>query len=191
MLEFLNPHFPFAFEINLWNLSRATAIVAYLYLWIATITGLLSKTKILLTVGLNSNLLTIHRKSACFSLNFIIFHALILSYDDYIKLKVKDLFIPFLSTYQTFNVTMGILAFYGIVLMIGSMFFLGGKIFRFWHLLTYAAYFMALWHGINIGTDSSEGWMQIIYWTTGSLVILVSTYRVILRVKDFHRSIEI
>lgn len=191
MLDFLNLHFPFDFKINLWNLSRATAIVAYLYLWIATITGLLSKTKILLRVGLSSYFLNVHRKSACLSLNFVIFHALILSYDDYIKLNVKELFIPFLSSYQTFNISMGITAFYGIVLVIGSMLFLGGKIFRFWHLLTYVAYFLALWHGINIGTDSSEGWMQIIYWSTGSLVILASTYRIILSLRDFHRSIEI
>lgn len=190
MLEYLNLHFPYVFEINFWNLSRATAIVAYMYLWLATLTGLLSKTKVQLATGLKSLFTAVHRKSACLSYIFIIFHALILSYDDYIKLNVIDLLIPFRTTYQPLNLSMGILAFYGIILLIGSMFFLGGRVFAYWHMFAYPTYFFALWHGINIGTDSHAGWMQMIYWSTGSLIVVTLLYRIIIGVKGFYRSIE-
>jgi len=190
MLEYLDLHLLSVFKVNFWNLSRATGIVAYLFLLLAIVSGLLSKTKILLSVGFASIFSDVHRKSACASFYFVIFHALILSYDDYIKLTLIDLFIPFQSTYQSINMSMGILAFYGIILVIGSMFFLGGRVFGYWHILTYPVYFLALWHGINIGTDSPAEWMQMIYWSTGSLIVIASIYRIIVSIKGFYRSIE-
>lgn len=190
MLEYLDLHFLSVFEVNFWNYCRATGIVAYLFLWLAIFSGLLSKTKILLSVSLASLFSDVHRKSACVSLCFVIFHALILIYDDYLKLTFFDLFVPFQSTYQSINISLGILAFYGILLVIVSMFFLGGKAFAYWHFLTYPVYFLALWHGINIGTDSHTEWMQMIYWSTGSLIVVVSIYRIIVSVKGFNRSIK-
>ena len=191
MLEYLDLHFLSVFEVNYWNYSRATGIVAYLFLWLAIFSGLLSKTKILFSLGLASIFSDVHRKSACVSFYFVVFHALILSYDDYIRLTLIDLLIPFQSTYQSINMSMGILALYGIILVIGSMFFLGGRVFSCWHYLTYPVYFLALWHGINIGTDSPTEWMRMIYWSTGSLIVVASIYRIVVSVKEFHRSIEI
>lgn len=143
MLEHLGLFLKSIFEVNYWNYSRAAGIMAYLFVWLAAISGLLSKAKILPWAGSVSILMEVHRKIACFGFYFIIFHALILSYDDYIKLKVDDLLIPFRSSYQFFNMSMGILAFYGTILVIGSMFFLGDRAFRYWHLLTYPVYFLA------------------------------------------------
>lgn len=190
MLEHLELFLRSVIEVNYWNYSRAAGIMAYLFVWLAAISGLLSKAKILPRTGSVSTLMDVHRKMACFGFYFIIFHALILSYDDYIKLKVDDLLIPFRSSYQSSNMSMGILAFYGTILVIGSMFFLGGRAFRYWHLLTYPVYFLALWHGLNMGTDSHSTWMQAIYWSTGCLIVVASIYRVIQSIKGFHRSIE-
>ncbi|HZK54394.1 MAG TPA: hypothetical protein VFC84_09415 [Desulfosporosinus sp.] len=190
MLEYLHLHFLSILEVNFWNYCRATGIVAYLFLWLAIFSGLLSKTKILFSIGLASLFSDVHRKSACISFCFVVFHALILLYDDYIKLNLIDLFIPFQSTYQSINISIGILAFYGIILVIVSMFFLGGKAFAYWHFLTYPLYFLALGHGINIGTDSPAEWMQMIYWSTGSLIIVASIYRIIVSVKGADRSIK-
>ncbi len=190
MLEYLHLHFLSVFEVNFWNYCRATGIIAYLFLWLAIFSGLLSKTKVLLSVGLASLFSDVHRKSSCVSLCFVVFHALILIYDDYIELNRIDLFIPFQSTYQPINISIGILAFYGIILVIVSMFFLGGKAFAYWHFLTYPVYFLALWHGINIGTDSLTEWMQMIYWSTGSLIVVASIYRIIVSIEGFYRSNE-
>lgn len=171
------------FDLNYWELSRAAGIVAYLFLWLAIFSGLLSKTKMLQALGLAPWFMAVHHKSARLGLYFALFHPLMLLYDNYIKFTLADLLIPFHSTYRPLYMSLGIFALYGMVFIITSPYFLRGRAFGYWHLLTYPTYFFALWHGLSIGTDRSAVWLQGVYWITGSLIVYVSLYRLALGIK--------
>jgi hypothetical protein len=168
---------------NYWYLSRAAGIVAYLLLWSALFSGLLLKTKMLNPIKLSPLLPGLHQLSTSWSLYFTVFHILLLRYDEYIKFNFEDLFVPFASTYQTFYLSFGILASYGLVLVIAGAYLFRRKAFKFWHILTYPAFFLAWWHGFKLGTDTDAVWMQAIYWSTGGLTVYILIYRILYKLK--------
>ena len=45
------------------------------------------------------------------------------------------------------------------------------------HYVSFAAYLLALGHGIMAGTDTSQVWAQLLYWSTGSLVLALCLWR--------------
>lgn len=179
MLETLSLPYMYILKGNYWYLSRAAGIVAYLLLWSALFSGLLLKTKMLNPIRLSPLLPGLHQLSTSWSLYFTVFHVLLLRYDAYIKFSFGDLFVPFAATYQTSYLSIGILSFYGLVLVIVGAYLFKSKAFRFWHILTYPAFLLAWWHGFKLGTDTQVVWMQAIYWSTGGLTGYIIIYRIL------------
>ncbi|MFA6587879.1 MAG: hypothetical protein WCT08_02300 [Patescibacteria group bacterium] len=63
---------------------------------------------------------------------------------------------------------------------------------RFWrivHYLGFPMFVLLFLHGILLGTDTKQIWMQIIYWATGSAVGLAVIYRILWRY--YHRQIPV
>ena len=56
---------------------------------------------------------------------------------------------------------------------------IGQKRWRKLHYLTFIAYLFATFHGAMAGTDSGNPGMQILYWSSGLLVLFLTNYRLL------------
>jgi predicted ferric reductase len=57
---------------------------------------------------------------------------------------------------------------------------IGNRTWRMLHFVSFVAFLGAMLHGISSGTDSSEGWMQMIYWFSGGSVLFLIIYRILM-----------
>lgn len=181
MLPFVLPNMAFSLGGDApkayWYLSRGTAFVSLSLLWISMALGLGITNKMArLWPGMPATF-AIHEYVSLLGLAFALFHTFILLGDHYIKFSLVQLFIPFSTTdYRPFWVGIGQLGFY-IWLIVALSFYIrpaiGQKFWRLLHYLSFAMYFVGIFHAIFSGTDSSMGWAQNYYWfSAGSLLFL-------------------
>ena len=139
-----------------WFISRSSGVLAYVMLTGGVMWGLVQSGAILrpsipplLALGLHSFL-------NWGALVMSLLHGLILLGDNFIKLKLVDVSVPFASSYQPFLVGIGVLGFY-LMLLLGSSFYarkwLGQKTFRTLHYASYPTFLLVTWHGLALGTD--------------------------------------
>lgn len=160
-----------------WYLSRGTAFVSLSLLWLSMALGLGITNKMArLWPGMPATF-AIHEYVSLLGLAFAAFHAVILLGDEYINFTLLQVFIPFSTVdYRPFWVGVGQLGFY-IWLIVALSFYvrpmIGQKFWRVLHYLSFAMYFVGIFHAIFSGTDSSMDWAQNYYWfSAGSLLFL-------------------
>jgi predicted ferric reductase len=144
-----------------WFISRSSGVLAYTLLTLGVMWGLVQSGGILrptipplLAFGLHSFL-------NWASLAMAALHALILLGDNYIKLTLSDVVIPFTSPYRPLLVGLGVLAFYLMFLLALSFYTrrqLGQKTFRTLHYASYLTYLLVTWHSLGTGSDSHLLW---------------------------------
>ncbi len=182
VLPFILPNI--AFSLNgeapkaYWYLSRGTAFVSLSLLWLSMALGLGITNKMArLWPGMPATF-AIHEYVSLLGLAFAAFHAFILLGDHYINFTLLQLFIPFSTTeYKPFWVGFGQIGFY-IWLIVALSFYIrpviGQKFWRLLHYLSFAMYFMGIFHAIFSGTDTGMAWAQNYYWfSAGSLIFLL------------------
>lgn len=160
-----------------WYLSRATAFVSLSLLWLSMALGLGITNKMArLWPGMPATF-AIHEYVSLLGLAFALFHALVLLGDRYINFTLLQIFVPFSTVdYRPFWVGVGQIGFY-IWLIVALSFYIrpviGQKSWRLLHYLSFAMYFIGIFHAIFSGTDSSMAWAQNYYWfSAGSLLFL-------------------
>lgn len=168
-----------------WYLIRSSGIVAYLLLAASTIWGLLLSTKLLKKTVPPAVSLAMHNYLSWGAIGLSTIHALLLLADKYYTFSVAHLLIPFISPFSPGAVGMGIIAFYIMLLMAGSIYFrkqLGQKRWRKLHYLTFAAFILLTLHGWTAGTDQVQ--LAAMYVVSGALTLFLTTYRVLARQKE-------
>lgn len=166
-----------------WYLSRAIAIGGYCILWISMMLGL-SITSNLAGKGTNrAGVFEIHKFTSLVGLGLASMHALLLLGDQYLKFGLVNILIPFNSAvYRPLWVGLGQVAFY-LWLILGASYYVRRQIskivWRWIHFASFAAFLLALLHGITSGTDSGAIGMQLFYWISGVSLILLLCFRVI------------
>jgi sulfoxide reductase heme-binding subunit YedZ len=162
-----------------WFITRSSAWVGYILLWLSTLWGLVLPTKIFDRFLSQSFTFDFHEYISLLAIGFIILHVTVLLFDSYLPFTVTQILLPFLSTYRPFWVGIGVLSMY-ITLLVTITFYLRKKIgqqkFRSIHTLSLLAFFGAALHGFFSGTDSSIGIAQIIYFSTLLPVILLTAF---------------
>lgn len=125
----------------------------------------------------------LHEYVSLLGLAFVLFHALILMGDTYIKMNLLQILVPFGSAnYKTLQVAIGQYGFYLWVLLVGTFYIrkkIGTKTWRLIHFASFISFSFALAHGIINGTDTSTGWMQMIYWGSAASMVFLTIYRVL------------
>lgn len=168
-----------------WFLSRATAIVAYLLLWLNMTLG----------VGITSKLANIfpggsvssglHQYLSILGLGFAAVHGLLLLGDRYLNYSLIQVLLPFGSLiYRPMWVGLGQISLYLWLFVYLSVFVkkhIGKRTWRFVHYFSFLVFLGVMVHGIMSGTDSSTLWMNGIYWSTGSIFGTALIYRIITR----------
>ena len=175
-----------------WYLSRSSAIVGYILLWLSTVMGLLITTRFGKTwPGIKTSSES-HQYFSILGLFFTGFHGIMLLGDTYIKATFSQVLIPFgFINFRPVFVGIGQLAFYMWVILIFSFYvkkIIGRKIWRGLHYLGFAAFFAGMAHGITSGSDSSMPLMQMIYWFSAASVLFLTIYRILMRTSVVNRS---
>jgi predicted ferric reductase len=169
-----------------WYLSRASAFVAYGLLWFAMLLGVIITNKMARLWPGGPVAFDLHQHASLLGLVFALFHGLILLGDHYIHFTVARVIIPFATVdYRPAWVGLGQIGFY-LLALVGLSFyvrrFIGTKLWRLIHFLSFLTYALALTHGIASGTDTKTVWAQNFYWATGGSLLFFIMYRILVSV---------
>lgn len=164
-----------------WYFARAGGMLAYLLLWFGTLWGIFMSSKMMrgwVDAGLAYDL---HEFLPILAVVFAGLHGLVLLGDRYIGFTLAQLVIPFTASYRPLWTGFGTLAFYLSAALIASFYlrrFVSRRVWRSFHYMTYAAFTLALTHGMLAGSDSRPLAVQAIYLVTGATVVFATIYRV-------------
>ena len=163
-----------------WFISRSSGVLAYLLLTGGVLWGLVQSGGILRPTLPPALALGLHSFLNWGALVMSALHGLILLGDNFIKMSLGDIVIPFVGPYKPFLVGLGVLGFY-LMLLLSSSFYarkwLGQKTFRALHYGSYPVFLLVTWHGLGAGTDNALMWFVSIL-SLGA-VSLLTLWRII------------
>lgn len=166
-----------------WYLSRASAMVSYVLIWLAMALGVMISNKMSRVWPGALTTFDLHQYASLLGLAFALFHALILLGDRYIGYTLATVLLPFASqSYKPLWVGLGQLSFYLLAIVALSFYVrkqIGQKVWRLIHFLSFLLFLFALAHGIMAGTDSGEPWALGLYWGTGGSLLFLIVYRIL------------
>lgn len=146
----------------LWFLGRGTGLVSLVLLSVSVVLGIGSRAG-RPVFGLPRFAATlVHRNASLLALGLLAVHVLTLLFDPYAQLKVVDLVVPFLAVYRPFWLGLGTLGLDLLLVVVVTSLLrhrLGVARWRAVHWLAYAAWPVALAHGLGTGTDATTPWL--------------------------------
>jgi predicted ferric reductase len=157
----------------LWYLTRATGVVS-LVLFTLTVALGIANVKRLQSANVPRFVIEgVHRNASLLAVVFLAIHILTTIVDGYVPIRLIDAVIPFGAAYHPLFLGLGAVAFdLMIAVAITSMLRMriGYRAWRAVHWAAYAAWPIALIHGIGMGTDRHTTWMLGL---TGACVLVV------------------
>lgn len=142
-----------------WIASRAAGIAALILSSVSVCVGVLMGTRLRARRG--GELRVTHEALSLATLAAIAVHGLTLLGDSFLHPSLADVSIPFLSSYQTFWTSAGIVSFWALALL-GLSYYLRGRIgvqrWRRLHRLVAVAWALGLAHSLGEGTDAGQTW---------------------------------
>ena len=165
----------------LWFTTRAAGVVSLLLFTAVVVMGQLARLRVdspgwprFLTVDL-------HRNLALLSLVFLVIHIVTAVVDPFTSLGVAPVVLPFGSSYRRFWLGLGTVAFeLTVALIISSLLRrqFGPRAWRAIHWLSYAAWPIAVLHGLGTGTDAFSRWLLVITIVCVAAVLGATIWRV-------------
>jgi predicted ferric reductase len=158
----------------LWYTARGAGLSALVLLTVATSLGaLVSRRGAPQHANRRYLVQYLHRVCAGFGLTVLALHIGTILADSYAHVGWRAALIPFTSSYRPVWVALGSIAAYTFIavallgLARGRMAASprGARIWRTLHCLAYVGWGSAIWHGFMSGTDSSVGWVRLLYIT--------------------------
>ena len=153
-------------EQSLWWLNRSTGLVLLVMFTIVVILGIFATQKAagrrLPTFVPNQ----LHRSISVFAIALLAAHILTSVLDSFVEIDWIDVVVPFVSPYRPFWLGLGTLAFDLTVAVLVTTWVKSRISERAWHqvhLLSYAAWLLAVVHGLGTGTDSKNPWVVCTY----------------------------
>jgi predicted ferric reductase len=140
-----------------WYIARASGLVSWSMLALATLWGLALSTKVLGTRPRPNWILDIHRMLGGLALIFTGVHVMALLVDQYIGFGVEDVLVPFASKWHPVAVAWGVAAFYlllAVELTSLARAHLPRKLWRNTHYASFPLFVTATIHGLFAGTDA-------------------------------------
>ncbi len=166
-----------------WYLSRSSALIAYVLLWLSMALGMMITNKLARLWPGGPTAFDLHQFASLLGLTFALFHALILMGDKYISYSLAQVLVPFTSTgYKPAWVGLGQIGFYLFAIVNFSFYVrkrLGHRTWRTIHYLSFLMFVLALLHGILAGTDTEVLAVRVFYWATGASLLFLLMYRIL------------
>jgi sulfoxide reductase heme-binding subunit YedZ len=167
----------------LWYLGRGTGIVTLVLLTLVVALGVTSRSGRALPGLPRFAVAALHRNAALLAVTFLAVHVTTLLADPYAQLRLVDLVLPFGAAYRPLWLGLGTLALDCLAAITVTSLLrhrIGRAGWRTTHWLAYAAWPLALLHGLGAGSDAGLGWMRMV--TLGCFVGVCAA--VVWRVSD-------
>lgn len=170
--------------MTLWFIARAAGFVALLAASLTVALGA-AGTSGRLDHRIVAQL--VHRSTAVLTLAMLGLHTVLLVVDHYVDVSVGGALVPFTAGYRGYALGLGTLAVYGFVIVAATGAMRGRlaasvtatRAWRGVHLSAYAAWVLAMAHGILAGTDTLRGWALALYAASAFVVGSAVTARVV------------
>lgn len=173
---------------SFWQWSRILGVLSYVALWLSVMTGLSISSQSSGFWFERGTALSWHQFFTWLGLTGALIHASVLLKDSFLSPTISQLIAPFtlqheqLSVFAWFWTGLGQVAWYVMILIaIGSLFKqkLAKTVWRYLHGLALLAYVGVVAHGLLMGTDSKQLWVQGIYLMTNTILMLVVMLRLL------------
>ena len=166
---------------TLWYASRGAGVVALLLLTAVVVLGVAGVTRWRSTRWPRFVLAGLHRNLTLLALVVIALHVTTTVADGYAPISLLNAIVPFTSPYRPLWLGLGSVAF-DLLLALTVTSLLRARIgYRTWralHWLAYAAWPIALVHGLGTGTDARLSWIQIVTVSCVGSVVAAILWRV-------------
>ena len=166
-----------------WVFERLFAFLAYFAMAASVIYGLLLSTKLLDAIAHRPITFTLHQDLASIGLGFAGIHGALLGLDKSMPFSLAQIAVPGLAPYSPIWVAAGQVAFYLMLVVVGSFYVrrrIGQRAWRVLHYVTFLAFVGATAHGLVAGTDSGSAWAWWIYVASTVAVVFLFVYRIML-----------
>lgn len=165
-----------------WFVSRASAIVGFVLLWLSTAWGVSLSSKGVAGIVSAPLAFALHNITSWLALGFGAVHALSLLGDQVVPFTIAGVLVPFGSSYQPLLTGLGTLSLW-IGLLVSATFYwrrqIGYGAWRVIHMLSYLMFVAVVVHSVLLGTDSSSILMQVVYIVAGSSVLFLTLFRIL------------
>ncbi len=149
----------------LWYLTRGTGVVSLILLTTVLVLGVLGVTRWRSERWPRFLVAGLHRNLTLFAIAFVVVHVVTTVADGFAPIRLVDAVVPFISAYRPIWLGLGALAFDLLLALTFTSLLrarVGLRLWRAVHWLAYAAWPLALVHGLGTGSDSRLGWLQIL-----------------------------
>jgi predicted ferric reductase len=167
-----------------WYLSRSSAFAAYGLLWASMAVGIMISNKMARMWPGGPTAFDIHQFTGLLGLNIGLFHALILLGDRFIDYRLAQILLPFGSVnYRPTAVGLGQVGFYALIVVSLTFYvrrWIGHRLWRVVHYVSFAAFLLTMVHGLLAGTDSGSALAILAYAASGISLLFLSIYRVLM-----------
>ena len=175
----------------LWYASRATGVVSLLLLSLVVMLGILVNRQGRLP-GLPSFAVTgLHRSLSLLAVLFIAVHVATAVIDPYVSIGLAAVVIPFVSAYMPFWLGLGAVALDLIAALILTSLaraYISRRTWRGIHWLAYAAWPVALLHGIGSSPDLRSGGLLLVAIGSALAVAMAGLWRVAGKAREVPRA---
>jgi DMSO/TMAO reductase YedYZ heme-binding membrane subunit len=164
-----------------WYVARGAGVTAWLLLTASVMWGLVLAAGVFPKHRRPAWLLDLHRALGGLTMCFVGMHIGALIADGYVQFDLVDVLVPFASSWKTWQVALGVLAFWGLVAVEATslaMKRLPRSTWRAIHLTSYVVFVLTSLHGTYAGTDASN---RLYAWTSVA-VTFVLVYAVVYRI---------
>lgn len=165
-----------------WYFARGTGVVSLLLLTASIALGVVNVSRWRSERWPAFVITGLHRNLTLVALAFVGVHVLTNVADGYAPIRLVDAVVPFVSAYRPFWLGLGAVAFDLLIALIVTSLLrlrIGYKRWKATHWLAYAAWPVALLHGIGTGTDTRVGWMVVLTLGCVGVVLVAVLWRVL------------
>lgn len=165
-----------------WYISRAAGMLAYAALWSSTVWGLIISSKIVDTWIPRPISFGLHQFISTLALVLTGVHVFSLLGDSYFTFTLDTLLVPGRSPYEPFWVSVGVVAFYVLLIVYWSFYVRKRISYQWWrrlHYLSFGLYVFVTAHGFMAGTDMSNTPVAVAYLASAGLVLFLTYYRIL------------
>ena len=164
----------------LWYVTRTMGVAAYVALSLSVILGMLRTVARKASERISWVVDELHQFIATLTGLLVLGHLLALKFDSFLPFSLLNLLLPFSEPYRPFAVALGVLALYGMILLLISSWLRRRIRYSWWraiHYLSFLTFLAVTAHGWLAGSDSGEPWMRAIYAGATSAVLFLILVR--------------
>jgi DMSO/TMAO reductase YedYZ heme-binding membrane subunit len=170
-----------------WIFERLFAFLAYGAVAGSVIYGLLLSTKLLDAIAHRPITFNLHQDLASIGLGLAGIHGMLLALDRTVPFSLAQIAVPGLAPHAPLGVAIGQVAFYLMVVVVGSFYVrrrIGQRAWRALHYLTFLAFAGSTVHGFAAGTDTASPWAWWLYVGASVIVAFLLGYRIAIAVAN-------